>query len=194
MASPVDPDEVRLIGENSYIRLRPKEGDPFSTISSHWRILYSPSGSGHVFFLESELTGNEVRVYSDNIALARWIQEEIEGVIRPGFADLGRPVAEATFSKHGDTRSSYTERIVSRDTEITLTWHDLGDPFLIYVKPGDIPGRPHGVYTVLLPATQAHLTLNGKTALGHPSVGEAFGYRNSTCCIAWSETWLTPRQ
>ena len=77
MANPVDPGEIRLIGENSYIRLKPKEGDPFSTISSHWRILYSPSGPGHVFFLESELTGNEVRVYSDNVALARWIQENL---------------------------------------------------------------------------------------------------------------------
>ena len=194
MANPVDPGEVRLIGENSYIRLKPKEGDPFSTISSHWRILYSPSGPGHVFFLESELTGNEVRVYSDNVALARWIQEEIEGVIRPGFADLGLPVAEATFSRHGDGRSYYTEQVASRDTEITLTWHDFIDPFLIHVKPGNIPGRPHGAYCTFLPARQAQLTLNGHAAQGNPSVGEMIGYKNSTCCVAWSETWLIPRQ
>ena len=58
MASSVDPNEVRLTGENSFMRLSPAGGDPVTTQVSHWRVLFSPGGSGHVLFLQSELTDN----------------------------------------------------------------------------------------------------------------------------------------
>ena len=48
--SPTDPNQVRLTGENSFIRLSQDEGATQTTRSSHWRILLSPAGPGHVFF------------------------------------------------------------------------------------------------------------------------------------------------
>ena len=85
-ANPVDPNSIRLTGENSFIRL--VEGEEQTTRSSHWRVLYSPTGAGHVLFLKSDMVGG-VRVYADNIALARWLQEEIEEPAVPG---VRRPV------------------------------------------------------------------------------------------------------
>ena len=155
MVSPVDPNEIRLTGENSYIRLSLEDGGPLTSRCSHWRILFSPAGPGHALFIESELTDNQVRVYADNIAMARWLQEEIESSIYAGFANQDISVAEATFSRHGDVRSFSTEEVVSRDAEISLSWYDIGEPFLVRSAPGSTPNRPHGVYSVLIPARKA---------------------------------------
>jgi hypothetical protein len=194
MVSPVDPNEVRLTGENSFIRLKQQDDGPETTSVSHWRILYSPAGPGHVVFINSEITDNQVRIYSDNIALARWLQEEIEHAINPGFADQGIPVEEAIFSRHGDVRSFSQEKITSSDEEISLTWHNLGEPFAIRLAPGTItPGHPHGVYSILTPANGAYLTINGETAEGHPFPMDVGGHMGTSCSLAWSETWVRPR-
>ena len=59
---------------------------------------------GHVLLLQSELTDGQIRIYSDNIALARWLQEELESQINPPNADPNIPVIEATFSRSGDSQ------------------------------------------------------------------------------------------
>ena len=70
---PVDPNQVLMTGENSFIRLSPDGGKTMSDRTSHWRVLWCPSGAGHVLFIQSALTDGKVRVYSDNIAVARFI-------------------------------------------------------------------------------------------------------------------------
>ena len=52
-ANPVDPNSIRLTGENSFIRL--VEDGEQTTRTSHWRVLYSPGGAGHVLFIKSDL-------------------------------------------------------------------------------------------------------------------------------------------
>ncbi|MFB3097585.1 MAG: hypothetical protein ACE1ZZ_02800, partial [Dehalococcoidia bacterium] len=99
--SPVDPNRVLLTGENSFIRLAQEEGDPQLTRVSHWRVLLSPAGPGHVLFLKSDVVGGEVLVYSDNIALTRWLQGEIESMLFPEFAELNLPVIDAEFTQSG---------------------------------------------------------------------------------------------
>ena len=194
MVSPVDPSEIRLTGENSFIQLKHAEDGPLMSRVSHWRVLLSPGGPGHALFIQSELTGDQVRIYSDNIALARWLQKEIEVGLYAGFADEGLTVAEATFSRHGDVRSFSTEKIASADEEISLTWYDFGEPFLVRFAPGSInPELSHGVYSVLTPAGQAQLVVNGKVAGGRPFPVELGGHMGSSCSLAWSETWVRPR-
>lgn len=41
MVNPTDPNEVRLTGENSFIRLQDTEDGPQHTRASHWRVLWS---------------------------------------------------------------------------------------------------------------------------------------------------------
>ena len=45
---------------------------------SHWRVLWCPAGAGHALFIKSTLTADRVRIYSDNAAVARWLQRTIE--------------------------------------------------------------------------------------------------------------------
>ena len=105
MTSTVDANEVRVTGENSFVRLAAGEGGEFTTRASHWRVLYSPAGAGHALFLQSELTDGKVVAYTDNVAVARWLQGEIEPMLHAPFADTECPVVEASFSRSGDIRS-----------------------------------------------------------------------------------------
>ena len=132
--------------------------------------------------MKSEVTDNQVRIYSDNVALTRWLQGEIEQGLNPDFADEGIAVTEAAFSRHGDVRSFSTERVVSRDSEISLTWYDLGEPFLVRFAPGSIgPTVPHGVYSVITPAARVAA---GSKREGPPGGGPS--------PRSWAGTWVAP--
>lgn len=193
MVNPTDPNEVRLTGENSFIRLQDSEDGPQHTRASHWRVLWSPAGAGHVLFLKGDVTGGAVRVYADNIALARWLQGEIESMLFPEFADQGIPVASAVFDRDGDGRAYWTETVDTAEESVELTWHDFAEPFVLRAEPGSVPGRDHGVYSCFLPARQAQLTVNGQVASGRPYPEERGDRESSTACLAWSETWVLAR-
>ena len=64
-----------------------------------------PAGAGHALFVQSELTDGQVRIYSDNVAVTRWLQQTIESLLFPAFADVKIPVASADFLRNGDPRS-----------------------------------------------------------------------------------------
>ena len=191
-ANPTDPNQVRLTGENSFIRLSQQEGGTQITRASHWRVLLSPGGPGHVLFIKSELTQDQVQVYADNIALARWLQEEIESLLFPEFADQSLPVVEAEFTRSGDGRSFWTETVAADDDTILLTWYDFGEPFMLRVEAGSVASRPHGVYSCFVPARKAQITVNGEVAEGSPSAELRGDKQSSTTCLALSETWVRP--
>jgi hypothetical protein len=44
------------------------------------------------------------------------------------LSDTSIPVTDAVFDKTGDARDFWTERSVSHDEEIALTWYDIGEP------------------------------------------------------------------
>ena len=188
-----DPNRLILTGENPFIRLSKKDGDPNTTNASFWRIIFCPAGPGHVLYLKSELTENRWRIYSDNIAMARWLQSTVQGMLNAETADKAIPVLDAQFSKAGDPHYFWTERAVSRDEEITLTWYKIGDPLLIHTQPNAEPGRPYGVCTVLMPALGARLSRNGIEAAGQPWPREREGKPFSTCALAFSESWTETR-
>src|SRR5688572_23406562 len=87
MTSPVDPNDVMMTGENSFIRFSPDGGKAQTDRVSHWRVLWCPAGAGHALFAKSTLTGGAVRIWSDNPPVARWLQKEIESHLFPAFAD-----------------------------------------------------------------------------------------------------------
>src|SRR5258708_32284309 len=122
-----DPNRVIVTGENPFIRLSVKDGDPNSTDASFWRILFSPSGPGHVLYLKSELTEGLWRIYSDNIAMARWLQLTVPGMLNPELKDLTIPVIDAEFSKPADPRYFWTGRVVSIYEEVLLPWDEIRD-------------------------------------------------------------------
>ncbi len=191
--STLDPNRVILTGENPFIRVSDEDGAPPSTDASFWRIIFSPAGPGHVLYIRSELTENRWRIYSDNIAMARWLQGSIQGMLNAETADPSIPVTDAEFTRSGDMRDFWTERVRAADEDIALTWSAIGEPLLIHTDPNADPVRPAGVCTVLIPAAEARLTVNGVQAKGRAWPREREGQPFSTCCLAFSESWTEAR-
>ena len=188
-----DPNRTILTGENPFIRLSATNGGTITTNASYWRIITCPAGPGHVLYLKSELTEGRWRIYSDNIAMARWLQTTVQGMLNPELVDTAIPCVDATFSKSGDPRYFWTETIKSYGEDISLTWFDIGEPLLIHTQPNQLPNRRYGVCTVLIPALGARVTVNGVQASGRPFPTQREGRPFSTCALAFSERWTEAR-
>src|SRR5882672_1277669 len=125
--STVDANRVILTGENSVIRLNNSNSDTFTTNATFWRILSSPGGDGHVLYLKSELTEARWRIYSDNIAMARWLQSTVLGASNAELLDLTIAVIDAQFNQSGNTRDFWTECLDTGNEQIVLTWYEMGE-------------------------------------------------------------------
>ena len=189
---PVDPTDVLMTGENSFIRLSADGGKTHTTRVSHWRVLWCPAGAGHAMFLQSPLIANRVQVYSDNLGVARWLQRTIETLLYPAFADIALPVHTSQFARAGGPHSTAVETVVSTTDRIVLTWHDCLEPFILTMAPG-MGNRPIGVFSTFFPARSAQIEMNGQFA-PHATWLEMRGDRqSSSACLAWSESWVKPR-
>lgn len=189
-----DPNRVVCCGENPFIRLSETDGGPETTVASFWRNVLSPAGPGHVLFMRSELTDDQWRIWSDNIAMTRWLQNTVQGVLNPELADTSIPVEDAVFEKEGDPARFYSEHVISETGNISLTWHDLGDPLMIHTQPGTGPGeRPFGVNSVLIPAMGTRLVMDGMHASGQSWARERDSRPFSTSALAFCESWTEKR-
>ncbi len=187
----VDPNNVVMTGENSFIRLSDDGGKTIADRVSHWRVLWSPAGPGHALFIESALTGKTPRIYADNAGVARFLQRTIEVLLYEEFANESLPIIDAEFQRTGNSLSTVEERIVSDEDEIILAYWDLMAPFILTMPPGAM-NRPIGVYSTFLPARSAQLSVNSEAATAKVFLQDRFGKPGSSCCLAWSETWTRP--
>ena len=192
MGQPVDPNDVLMTGENSFIRLSPDGGTTLSSRVSHWRVLWCPAGSGHAMFLQTPIVENGVHIYSDNLAVARWLQRTIENLLFPAFADTSLPVIRAQFARSGDPSTATVETVVSGTERVVLTWYECIDPFVLTMAPG-MGNRPIGVYSTFFPAKSAQIEVNGRAAPYEPWAEMRGDRQSSSACLAWSETWVKPR-
>jgi hypothetical protein len=188
----VDPHDVVMTGENSFVRLSNDGGKTIADRVSHWRVLWSPAGQGHALFVETPLLGKGPRIYADNAAVARYLQRTIEVLLYKEFADESLPIFDAQFQRSGNSLSTMEERIFSKDGGIILSWWDLMAPFVLTMPPGAM-NRPLGVYSTFIPARSAQLSVNGAAATAKVFPQERFGKPSSSCCLAWSESWTRPR-
>ena len=194
MAEPqmVDPHDVVMTGENSFIRLSNDGGKTMTDRVSHWRVLWSPSGQGHALFIESPLTGDAPVIYADNAGVVRYLQRTIEVLLHQPFADESLPIIDAEFTRTGNSLATVEERITTDDDAIVLSWWDLMRPFILTMPPGAMQ-RPLGVYSTFIPARGAQLSVNGEASRAKVFPQERFGKPSSSCCLAWSESWTKPK-
>ncbi|MCI0528282.1 MAG: hypothetical protein L0Y56_12655 [Nitrospira sp.] len=191
MTMKVNPAEVIIAGENSFLRLSQDGGKTMAHRTSHWRVFWSPAGPGHALFIESELIDG-IKIYSDNVALARYLQRQIEYLLHKPFGDTEIPVIDAAFYREGDPRSCAAERVESESDSIRLVWYDFIIAFNFSAEPG-FNNRPIGVQTTFFPATSAEIYVNGKFATGKPWPEKRGEQQTSSACLAWCETWYRPR-
>lgn len=185
----VDPNKILMTGENPFVRLAPQDSDDYTTSASFWRMTFCPAGPGHVLFVKSDLTENQWRIYTDNEAMTRWLQQTIQGMLTPDLKDESLAVTAATFEKSGDPLKSYTETVKAGGDEITLNWSNMREPMMLHTQPGTPAGRPYGLSTVFVPALEASLAINGKKASGKAWPRDRDGRPFSTSALAFSESW-----
>ncbi len=191
MTTPIDAHKVLMTGENSFIRLSHDGGATMSDRTSHWRVLWCPAGAGHALFMQGELTDGQVRIYSDDIAVTRWLQRTIETLLHPPFAAESVAVLPAVFTRDGDPRAATVETVESDEDIIRMTWYDALEPFILNAPPGTA-GRPLGVLSTFIPHAAAQLSRNDRIATGTPWREKRGDRDSSSAVLAWSESWLQP--
>jgi hypothetical protein len=187
----VNPHQLILIGENSFIRLSTDGGKSASTRCSHWRVLWTPVGPGHALFVDSPVTSG-VRIYADSEPLVRFLQKEIEYLLYKPFGDVAVPVVAATFERDGTPPGASHEVLRAGKDESRLSWSAFLEPFNFAADPG-FDGRPIGVQTTFFPASSAVFSVAGRRAEGEPWKMDRGGKPSTTACLAWCESWFRPR-
>lgn len=188
----VNPHEVILIGENSFIRLSVDGGRTIAARCSHWRVLWTPVGSGHALFLDAGVSKSP-RIYADSEPLVRYLQTEIECFLHKPFGDTNLPIRVAEFERIGCPPEICQEIVRVHDGVISLKWSDFIAPFNYSTDPG-CDGRPIGLQTTFFPGRHATWSDRGVEATGSPWCANRDGQPSTSACLAWAESWFRPRQ
>ena len=98
----------------------------------------------------------------------------------------------AVFTREGDPRAATVETVESDEDIVRMTWYDALEPFILNGPPGTA-GRPLGVLSTFIPHASAQLSLNGRIGAGAPWLEKRGEHQSSSAVLAWSESWLQPR-
>jgi len=190
-----DPGEVVLTGQNPYMILFDAAEGPPGTLVSLWHVQFSPAGEGNALYLKGELTGGLPRIYTDNIALARFIQTELYANNTAPFGLFADPeidAVDADFERKGDARSFITERVLTADEDISLSWYDFLPAFKGASAANPAGGSKHGHYALYIPSRRVRLAINGIAATGSLRPRMRDGRETTSAGLAWAETWVRP--
>ena len=196
----VRPGAVDWSGENPGMYLKEAPDGPFVTLISFFRVVLSPFGRGHALvLLESPLLDTSLPealnvCVTDNDALARWLVASFAahfGAFR-GAAALQsmRYVPLIGAQASGDQRESYMEWIRGEGVEATLSWEQLGAPFMVTLSREQSATGLHELFSVFVEARRVTATVNGRAIRGQPVPREFAGRPSSSAFLAFSETWV----
>ena len=194
------PGVVDWSGENPGMYLKETADGPFVTLVSFFRVVASPHGRGHALvLLEAPLLHRSLPealnvCVTDNDALARYLVSNFAtyfGAFRNAEALQHMDyVPLEGVAASGDTRSAYMEWIKGPGVEATLSWEDLGEPFMVNIPKEKSATGKHALHSLFVDARRVTATVNGRTLKGHPVPREFAGRQSSTAFLAFSETWL----
>ncbi|MCC6176276.1 MAG: hypothetical protein IT305_13300 [Chloroflexi bacterium] len=196
---PINPHPVDWSGENPGMVLMATPGGPPTCMVSFFRVVVSPHGPGHAAFIVTDPTnagqGDHVNAcFTDNEPLARYLLSDFLskfGAWRnlPALQNL-RFASADTFTHTGDHKTAWTERVTGSGIDVTLTWSELVEPFLVeYMKEQSATGH-HEMFSLFVPARAATVVANGVRGQGAPGPRDQFGKQGSTAFLAFSETWV----
>lgn len=180
--------------------LKEEPDGPFVTLVSFFRVVLSPYGRGHALvLLESPLLDTSLPealnvCVTDNDALARWLVTEFAahfGAFRGASAlESMRYVPLTGVEASGDQRASYMEWVKGDGVEVTLSWEDLGRPFMVALSKEQSATGRHALWSVFVEAGRVTGRVNGRALRGRPVPRDFAGRPGSTAFLAFSETWV----
>jgi hypothetical protein len=192
--------KVYVTGENPGIRLLDKEGGQVLTAVSYWRIIWSPSGPGHVCYVttgDGKSAGDLRIAFTDNRKLYDFLTQEIMTVLDRAIPQRPFTVLQAKFddpgqgifSESGDTMKERRVSLKSDRYKVELIWRDFYSPFQLDTPAGGSP-NPFGVTSLFIPAKSADVIINGKKAGGNVYPQKRGPAQSSSAFLAFSESWV----
>ncbi|MGI9393006.1 MAG: hypothetical protein ACR2OY_00030 [Boseongicola sp.] len=200
----INPGRVDWSGENPGIYLKEDPASDYSALALFFRVVLSPFGRGHAaIVLGAPNTAEgwpEVAnfIMTDNQRLMRWI---VEGWVRKMPTFVGKAGLEAmtwldcdsVAKDPGDISKRYSETLRGSGVTLEMVWRDMGPPIPAEVTAMNSATKEHEMYSVFLEAAEAQIIINGTPLPGKVAERQFFGRRMSTAFLAFSETWVTPR-
>jgi hypothetical protein len=202
LSEPITPGVVDWTGENPGILLK-NDDDSFAAMALFFRVAWSPVGQGQVLLLfasPNEEQGSAEApniILSDNSELSDYLLENFIGRLAafrdaPAFKKLDHLVAQSVTSSGDPMSHRYTETVAGEGYTIELVWEQLEAPRALELMPNQVGSGIHTMYTVLVPAQQAQIIVNGKSLPGKLGTRVQAGFETTTAFLYFSETWIIP--
>lgn len=199
---PITPGTVDWTGENPGIVLKDEAGNA-SAMALFFRVAWSPVGQGHVLLLygtPATATGTPTApnvMLADNMPLARFLKENFIAKLAafraaPAFDGLEVKLAQAVRNSGDPLGHRYTETISGGQLTVELVWEGLEPPRALELTPDQVGTGAHTMFTLLVPAREAHIIVNGHTLPGKVGTRMQAGVETTTAFLYFSETWVIP--
>jgi len=173
---------------------------PFVTLVSFFRVVASPHGRGHALvLLEAPLLHRSLPealnvCVTDNDPLARYLVANFvsyfgafKGAQALQYMDY---IPLEGVAASGDPRTGYMEWVKGKGVEVSLSWEEMGTPFMVSIPKELSPTGKHALHSVIVEARSVTATVNRRPLKGRPFPREFAGLQSSTAFLAFSETWL----
>ena len=202
----INPGRVDWSGENPGIYLKTKpENEAYDTLALFFRVVLSPYGRGNAAIVLGAPAENAGwpdvpnLIMTDNQRMMRWI---VDGWVTKMPTFVGKPGLQAMTwldcdsveKRPGDLKARYSETLRGSGVTLQMIWQDMGPPLPVEVTKENSATKQHEMYSVFLEAKSAQVILNGEPLAGQVADRQFFGRTMSTAFLAFSETWVTPKE
>jgi hypothetical protein len=204
LSEPITPGVVDWTGENPGILLK-HDDDSFAAMALFFRVAWSPVGQGQVLLLYAS-PGEEQGsveapnlILSDNHELSHYLLENFIGRLAafrdaPAFKNLTHLAAQSVHSSGDAMSHRYSETVAGEGYTVELVWEQLEAPRALELTPDQVGSGIHTMYSVLVPARQAQIIVNGRVLPGKLGRRVQAGFETTTAFLYFSETWIIPPQ
>jgi hypothetical protein len=199
---PITPGTIDWTGENPGILLKNEDGN-FSAMALFFRIAWSPVGQGQVLLLYGAPNQTQGTAEAPNILLSD--NEELSGYLldnfvsrlaafrdAPAFEGLIHLAAQSVKSDGNAMHNRYSETISGEGYSVQLVWEDLEHPRALELMPHQVGSGIHSMFSVLVPAQQGSIVVNGKSLPGKLGTRVQADVETTTAFLYFTETWIIP--
>jgi hypothetical protein len=202
LSNPITPGVVDWTGENPGILLKNDDGS-FSAMALFFRVAWSPLGQGQMLLLygspNSEQGSDEAPniIISDNAELSEYLLESFVGRLAafrdaPAFKGLKRLVAQSVQTDGDPMSDRYSETITGEGFSVQMVWEDLESPRALELMPHQVGSGMHSMFSVLVPAQQGNIIVNGNTLPGKLGTRVQADVETTSAFLYFTETWIFP--
>ena len=202
LAEPITPGVVDWSGENPGILLK-NDDDSFSAMALFFRVAWSPVGQGQVMLLygtpNAQQGSDEAPniIISDNAELSHYLLDNFIGRLAafrdaPAFKGLKHLLAQSVRSNGDPMSHRYSETVSGEGVTVQLVWEALEHPRALELTPDQVGSGMHNMFSVLVPAQQGSILVNGKSLPGKLGTRVQAGVETTSAFLYFTETWIIP--